>query len=228
MHDILSTVSDADMLYHKKMGPELTRQVWDLTDEDIDSDFPTIPGKYPSVNVNPAQGAQESINSIIQWILLFLCLWSSFCVISDNALDILLQFLRAVFDSLATVVPAIGHFAALFPKSLHLFKKQLGIDQDKFVKYVVCPKCHTLYNFDDCYMLCNRKRVSKNSTFVEFLNHRQHFHRTECGEPLLREVTLKSGQTKLYPFKVYCYQSVVDTLRCFIQRPNFTMKCELW
>ena len=128
------------MLYHEKMGPELTRQVWSLTDEDIDTDFPTIPGQYPSVNLNPAQGLQERMNIIIRWILLFLCLWSSFCVISDNAVEILVEFLRAIFDSLATVIPAIGSFAALFPKSLHLLKKQLGIDQYRFIKYVVCPK----------------------------------------------------------------------------------------
>ena len=185
MHDILSSEIDADMLYHERMGPELTHQVWNLDDEDIDTDFPTIPGQLPSVDVNPAQGLRESMNSIIRWILLFLCLWSSFCVISDNALEILLEFLRAVFDSLATVIPSIGSFAALFPKSLHLLKKKLGIDKDEFMKYVVCPKCGTLYNFDDCYVLHHRKRVSKNCTFVEFPNHRQHFRRTECGEPLL-------------------------------------------
>ena len=151
----------------KRMGPELTHQVWNLDDEDIDTDFPTIPGQLPSVDVNPAQGLRESMNSIIRWILLFLCLWSSFCVISDNALEILLEFLRAVFDSLATVIPSIGSFAALFPKSLHLLKKQLGIDKDEFMKYVVCPKCGTLYNFDDCYVLHHRKRVSKNCTFVQ-------------------------------------------------------------
>ena len=69
-----------------------------------------------------------------------------------------------------TVVPGIGSFAALFPKSLHLLKKQLGIDQDKFIKYVVCPKCDTLYKFDDCYELQNRKRVSRKCTFIEFPN----------------------------------------------------------
>ena len=151
MHDILSSEIDADMLYHERMGPELTHQVWNLDDDDIDTDFPTIPGQLPSVDFNPAQGLRESMNSIIRWILLFLCLWSSLCVISDNALEILLEFLRAVFDSLATVIPSIGSFAALFPKSLHLLKKQLGIDKDEFMKYVVCPKCGTLYNFDDCY-----------------------------------------------------------------------------
>ena len=139
MQDILSSEGDDDMLYHERTWPEATHQVWNLNDEDIDTDFPTIPGQLPSVDVNPSQGLREHINSVLQWILLFLCLWSSFCVISDNALEILLEFFRAVFDSLAIVVLSVGSFAALFPKSLHLLKKQLGIDQDRSLKYVVCP-----------------------------------------------------------------------------------------
>ena len=139
MHDILSSEGDDDMLYHERTGPEPTHQVWILNDEDIDTDFLTIPGQPPSVDVNPSQGLREHMNSVLQWILLFLCLWSSFCVISDNALEILLEFFRAVFDSLATVVLSVGSFAALFPKSLHLLKKQLKIDQDRSLKYVVCP-----------------------------------------------------------------------------------------
>ena len=96
-------------------------------------------GVFLPILKNPSQGLREHINSVLQWILLFLCLWSSFCVISDNALEILLEFFRAVFDSLAAVVLSVGSFAALFPKSLHLLKKQLGIDQDRSLKYVVCP-----------------------------------------------------------------------------------------
>lgn len=221
--------NDADKECHEKTGPQIiTRQVWDVADEDIDSDFSSFHKHSPSVNINPLQGLHERVTCIIRWILLFLCLWSSFCVISDNALEILLAFLRAVFESMATVVSGIGSFVSSFLKSLHLLKKQLGFDQDKFVKYVVCPKCDSLYNFDDCFELRNRKRVSKNCAFVEFPNHRQLFRRTSCGEPLLREVTLKSGQTKLYPFKVYCYQSVTDTLQPFLMRPGFAAKCELW
>ena len=120
---------------------------------------------------------------------------------NDN--EILLELLRAVFESMATAVPVIGSFAVSFLKSLHLFKKQLGFDQDKFIKYVVCPKCDTPYNFDDCFELHYRERVSKNCTFVEFPNHR-------------------------HPFTVYCYQSVRNTLTRFLIRPGFAIKCELW
>ena len=32
VHDILSPESDAVMLYHEQVGPELTHQVWNLAD----------------------------------------------------------------------------------------------------------------------------------------------------------------------------------------------------
>ena len=64
-HDILSPESDADMLYHEWVGPELTHQAWNLADEDIDGNFPIIAEEYPSVYVNPAQWLQDSFNCII-------------------------------------------------------------------------------------------------------------------------------------------------------------------
>ena len=51
---------------------------------------------------------------------------------------------------------------------------------------------------------------------------------TFVGEPLLRQVVLKSGHARLYPFNVYCYQSVICNLQRFLQRPEFGVKCELW
>lgn len=132
------------------------------------------------------------------------------------------------FDSMGTIFPVVASFAVLFPKSVHLLRRQLGLDKDRFIKYVVCPKCHTLYNFDDCYELACGRKVTKKCAFVQFPNHRQHFRCTKCGEPLLKEVSLRSGGTKLYPHKVYCYNSIIENLRQFLQRPGFVNKCELW
>ena len=129
---------------------------------------------------------------------------------------------------MGTIFPVVASFPVLFPKSVHLLRKQLGLDKDRFIKYVVCPKCHTLYNFDDCYELVCGRKVTKKCAFVQFPNHRQHFRCTKCGEPLLKEVSLKSGGTKHYPHKVYCYNSIIENLRQFRQRPEFVNKCELW
>ena len=69
----MSPANDDDMTYHKRMGPQLTREVWNLNEEDIVTDFPAIPGQFPSIDVNPPRVLCESVNSIIRWILLFLC-----------------------------------------------------------------------------------------------------------------------------------------------------------
>ena len=59
--DMLSPANDDDMAYHERMGPMLTREVWNLNEEDIDADFPAIPGQFPSINVNPPQVLCESV-----------------------------------------------------------------------------------------------------------------------------------------------------------------------
>ena len=127
---------------------------------------------------------------------------------------------------MGTIFPLVASFAVLFPRSVHLLRKQLGVDQDKFIKYVLCPMC--LYNFDVCCKTLFGRKVAMTCAFKQFLHHRKHFRRTACGEPLLKEASLKSGETKLYPFKVYCYNSVTENLKYFLQRPGFASKCELW
>lgn len=52
--------------------------------------------------------------------------------------------------------------------------------------------------------------------------------RNPCGTTLLKEVTLKDGTKRLYPHKVYCYKSIIATLKEFVKRGGFTESCELW
>ena len=51
---------------------------------------------------------------------------------------------------------------------------------------------------------------------------------SHCSLLPLKEVSLKTGETKLYPFKVYCYNSIIKNLKDFLQRLGFQAKCELW
>ena len=223
-----SDSDSSDFMYHEKMRPDVLMEFWNIAGEDVNEDFPQGLSNVPTVDASETSRIIASARAIVRWMLIFLCLWSSFCSLSDNAFEALLAFLRAVFDSLGTIFPIVERFGMLLPKSLHLLRKQLGLDRDKFIKYVVCPKCHSLYNFDDCYETLHRRKVSKNCTLVQYPHHRQHFRRTKCREPLLKEVTLKTGETKLYPFKVYCYNSVTENLKYFLQRPGFASMCESW
>ena len=137
---LLMDENEMESLYQQRIGTlsEVMEEIWNLTNEEVDADFCQAKD-VPSVNVTEPERSLQNGRTIIRWVLLFLCLWASFCSISDNALEILLLFIRAVFDSLATVFPVVAGFAAMFPQSLHLFRKPLGIDNDKYRKYVVCP-----------------------------------------------------------------------------------------
>ena len=93
---------------------------------------------------------------------------------------------------------------------------------------MVCPKCNSLYNYDSAFEAVGSRRLSKKCSYVEFPNHRNRAHRKPCNEVLLKEVKLQDGKTKLYPKKVYCYSSIIGTLKLFLQRAGFTSRCELW
>ncbi|KAK2555217.1 hypothetical protein P5673_023196 [Acropora cervicornis] len=135
------------------MPQNILEEVWDLAIEDVETDFPQGQSQHPSVVGNNTSIPGQNFKDIVNWLLIFLCLWSSFFTLPDNALEILLSFLRATIDSLPTIFPVVASFAALFPRSVHLLRKELGLDKDRFIKYVVCPKCHSWYVFDDCYEL---------------------------------------------------------------------------
>ena len=59
---------------------------------------------------------------------------------------------------------------------------------------------------------------------IRFLISRQ---RQECGTSLLKTVELTSGKKILYPFLVYCYVSIPDSLQELL-RPTFVVECEQW
>ena len=108
--------------------------------------------------------------------------------IADRGIELMIQFLHALFTVLSERLPWMSFFVGSFPT----------------------------------------ERNIKKCSYVEFPNHRHRAHRKPCNEVLLKEVKLQDGKVKLYPVKVYCYNSIIATLKIFLQRPNFASKCELW
>lgn len=56
---------------------------------------------------------------------------------------------------------------------------------------------------------------------------------TQSSSKILQWSSFEGGEAsrwkrKLYPRKVYCYNSIVATLKIFLQHPGFTSRCELW
>ena len=79
-----------------------------------------------------------------------------------------------------------------------------------------------------CYHKIGLFNKSKTCSFITFANHRQPWRRHPCGETLLKEVTLKDNTKRLYPPKIYCYQSLIESIKRLVKKPNFVDRCELW
>jgi hypothetical protein len=203
-------------------------EVWDSdNEEDVQNDIDTdLSADQMYTMDSNRKGCKLSI--LVQWIILFFSLWSTYFNITASALDCVVHFFKAVFEVCGQIIPYFATVASLLPTSLYTFYQMQGTQKDKFKKYTVCPKCHTIYNTKDCIISRHGKLSSKSCSFVEFPNHSQKRRRIECGEALLKQVLCKNGKKLFYPHKVYCYHSIQQTLQTFIDRPGFLDLCEHW
>ena len=112
-----------------------------------------------------------------------------------------------------------------FPKSVTQCRKILKISENSFEKYVSCAKCRSIYKYDMCIERSLRgKLTSKRCPYIVFPKHPQTFRRKPCAF-LLKEV--KYGpKTFCYPYRTYCWKSIIDTLHGLLPRPGFLNKCE--
>ena len=124
----------------------------------------------------------------------------------------------------------LANVLAYFPTTLHMAKKKLDLNRDQFTKFVICPVCESLYTFKQCYTTnpVTKAKTPKLCSHVEYPNHLQISRRNPCGHALLREVILKDGKKALYPLKVYCYKSLLDSIPEILGREGMLDKCEEW
>lgn len=163
----------------------------------------------------------------VRVLMLFLVTWQVFFTISDAGLAMLIVFFHHFFrllSSLDTNCAILSSFAKFWPKSIATVLRVLNINSDKFVQYVVCPKCHSIYNYNQCV---TSTQQSKTCWHVAYPRHRHKSRRKPCGTLLLRKERTRSGFV-LKPRKVYTYKSLVASIERLLSRPGFTELCEQW
>lgn len=164
-------------------------------------------------------------------LLLFLFLWQSVFKVADRAILVLLKFFKLFLHAVGRVLKAevLINFAKIIPETLYLIEKNLGLQKDSFTKYAVCPKCKTLYNFEDCIRRRpNGEAVSAKCSHVEFPRHPQRARRRPCGTVLMKTMRSRTGKPFLYPKQVYCFRKLTDSLQDLINKPDFMENCERW
>jgi hypothetical protein len=226
-------VFDTDYDNYFNVHDVIDSEIWgDASIGDVDDDFPgnSVNGteSLPAVDVNVSSHC-KSLNILLSRCLVVILayFWTDFHI-SDNGMEFLLSGLKKCSEMAVISSQWMAGLAVVFPETLYYFRKGIGLVNDAFIKYVVCPKCHALYEFDKCHRAVGSTRVSNKCTFVKFPNHRQRWRRQWCETVLLKEITLQCGNKKLYPHKIYCYKSMIKSMENLLGKVDFSSHCELW
>ncbi len=169
-------------------------------------------------------------NAFVTWMVRLLLAFQAVYVVPYQATQWLFAFLHAVLKSLFAVAPTpfLEAVIAVIPTSLYTAWKSVKLEKDEFLHYVVCPKCNSIYRYEDCVLRSGTQVRSKMCSYVAFPNHPHKRYRSPCNATLLKTVYFRNGTTKLVARKEYPYMSIVKTIEKFWKRPDFYEKCQAW
>lgn len=130
-------------------------EVWgNIEETECVSDLPDSGGN--SVTINPSfelADEQEECNavSVVKFLALMIAKWSYRHNITASALGALLKLIKLFLLALCNFSSFIKSVLSVFPSTVFTLKSFLRVRENDFVKYIVCPSCHSLYNYGDCF-----------------------------------------------------------------------------
>ena len=200
-------------------------EFWEGIPEEILNDIQSVGQEEPLPEPRHKSSVTKKLTSLLQCFVLFMLLWQANCKLSNNGLEWLLRFLFQFLHLLGVTCNCeyLVEFCAMFPTSLYVLRKIVGLDRDDFVKYVVCPTCSSLHEPGNCTQRIGDRIVAKCCTNKAF---KKGNRAKECGTKLAKRVVLSDGKECYYPFKVYCFNSVINQLEAMLKKPNKLMQLD--
>ena len=169
----------------------------------------------------------DDSSRVVAFFLVLLSKWSSRYNISIAAVSALIRIISCVFIIVGRCSSFVAQMTTIFPTSIIGLHSCLNVNSNDFRRLVSCPKCHTLYEFEKCFV-DKAKMIPKVCSFSKFPNHPHRSRRQHCGSQLLRAVVTKDGDHKFYPLKVYCYKPLIESLQTLLSKPGVLNSCEHW
>ena len=152
---------------------------------------------------------------------------------SDVAVGVMVAFLHNFIKLLGAVWNRNNQAATLAqtcPRNYKSTLSSLGLNEDNFLEYIVCQKFDSIY--DESYFIeaksINSGNDSVKCSHIPFPNHPHQSRRGECSAALFKPVRVKGEKVNWHPKRIYCYQSLKESVSALINRPGFLQKCELW
>ena len=167
----------------------------------------------------------------LRLLFVFLLMWQYNFHISDSGIAVLIVFLHNFLRLLSSLSRSqfVSHMAAACPTSLYSARNILRLHDKTFIKYAVCPKCNSIYDTEQCIgKTASGSECSKYCWYVPFPIHPRRKLRMECGAQLLDSMHLRSGNVFFRPKKVFCYQSLKESITHLFQQEIFTESIQHW
>lgn len=180
----------------------------------------------------PTPDDKSEISWQLRTILMFMLIWKFCFGVSDTAIMALLSFLSKYFrltshknNGSETI---LQHLSRGIPQTLQGAYNMVGINKNSFIKYIVCPKCNSVYSEDLTFSIVDGHKVPKKCSYVPWPNHTQLAKRSPCGAALMKSIRSRNGSTTIQPFKIYPYQSLIDAIQRLVVRDKFLQNIEHW
>ena len=81
--------------------------------------------------------------------------------IPDSAIAIILQIFYIFLQILSRAAPSLTEVANSFPSFLLRMQLFLGLNSSTFTKYVVCPKCSSVFTYAESNNRIGSREISK-------------------------------------------------------------------
>jgi len=144
-------------------------------------------------------------------------IWQFKFTIPDVAVLVILLFIFKIMD-LLSVRLGDGFSARELPKTLQAVYKLVGIDNDGFTQYIVCPKCNAVVEYDDGYKIEGGKKIPSRCPKIHYPDHPHSSCRLPCGAYLMRSAKTRTGKTTVKPYKIYAYQPLKQAVTNLLNR----------
>jgi len=94
----------------------------------------------------------------------------------------------------------------------------VGINNDAFAQYIVCPKCNAIVEYDAGYTMEGGKKVPRRCPKIHYPDHPHSSCRLPCGAYLMRLTKTRTGKTTVKPHKIYAYQPLKQAVTNLLNR----------
>lgn len=186
-------------------------EVWE-SDEDTDT---VIRGGSEVASANNVH------IKLINFLCTFLLLWQTLFRIPNVAMGLVYKFMSIFLKKISEISSQnLIEIHNFFPDTLKKAQVMQSINCNNFEKLIVCPKCYSTYEQTDC--------TTAKCSYVRFPRHPQLRMCSRCNEDLMKTVKTASGKKIFVPLRVFCYRSIIDSIKSLIRQPGMLDLFSKW